>query len=135
MDSDKGDPADSVISEMGLNKVYHEGGGLPDPEGNGFTFTFNVCVDVSDYAAIRFEAEGATPAGVDVSIPPALPSDNPIRFEPQRNTTSEVCVPLAEDQKTVRQLRFTYVPRGSANPEVDLSLDNFVFSLDPCSGT
>jgi hypothetical protein len=132
MVSDKGDPADAILSEMGLNKAYHEGGGLPDTEGNGFTFRFEPCVDASDYAAIRFEARGATPAGIDVSIPPASASDSSIHFEPQRTAKIPVCVPVAEDQKTLRELRFNYAPRGSANPEVDLYLDNFVFSPDPC---
>jgi hypothetical protein len=135
MVSDGGDPADAIISEMGLNKVYHEGGILPNEGTFGFTFSFNPCVDASDYAAIRFEARGLTPAGVDVSISSASGSDESIHFPTQSTATTDACVPITEDFKNaLRELRVTYTPGGSPS-DVDLSVDNFVFSPDPCSGT
>jgi hypothetical protein len=134
MTSDAGSPDGQVVSET--SNVYREIGNLPDQADNGFTFTFNACIDVSDYAGIQFDAQGNAAAGVDASILPASTSEpgNSHHFDP-KGSSVVVCVPFAADQKTVEELRFTYAPLGTEPPDVSLSVDNFVFTPDPCSGT
>lgn len=128
MKSDEGSPDGLVEPDAAGGRSYHEIGSLPEVGSPRFTFTFKSCIDVSDYAGIRFNATGTPPFGVDV----LTTAGNRFHFDAM---TPVVCVPFATDQTTVLALEFTYSAGGTggtAPAEVDLWLDNFTFYKDPC---